>query len=266
MGWIMDTYSMLEGHTIQGVVTGKPLEIGGSPGRTEAAGRATMIITREILKKLKMPMEKTRIVIQGMGHVGRAAAKLIHEQGSTIIGVSDGSGGIYKESGLDIPSILRFLSTKGNLLKNYKEPGIKHISNQELLALDTDVLIPAALENQINEDNAANIKTRVIVEAANGPTTVGADKILHDKGIIVVPDILAGAGGITASYFEWVQNLQSFFWSEDEINEKLNGVMSKAFETVYEIHREKHVTLRTSAYMTALKKLAAARKVRGLFP
>jgi glutamate dehydrogenase/leucine dehydrogenase len=225
-----------------------------------------MIATREILKKLNLPVEKQRVVIQGMGNVGSISAKLIHELGAKIIAVSDVSEGIYNEAGLDIPDILKFLSTRGNLLKDYKKEGIKHISNQELLTLDTDILIPAALANQINKDNAPQIKARLIVEGANGPTTVEADEILNKKGVIIVPDILANAGGVTVSYFEWVQNLQNFYWQEDEINSKLNVIMCKAFESVYEIHKEKNVPLRSCAYVLALKKLAAVKKIRGVFP
>ena len=266
MGWLVDTYSALKGRWSPGVTTGKPLDLGGSLGRPEATGRGVMIITREILRKLNMPVENKRVVIQGMGNVGSIGAKLIHELGAKIIAVSDVSGGIQNDEGLDIPDILQFLSTKGNLLKDYKKDGLKRISNQELLVLETDILIPSALENQINEANAANINARLIVEAANGPTTVEADRILNDRGVIVVPDILANAGGVAVSYFEWIQNIQSFSWDENEINHKLNGVMCRAFETVYEIHKEKNVTLRTSAYMTALKKLVAVRKARGIFP
>jgi glutamate dehydrogenase/leucine dehydrogenase len=266
MGWIMDTYSMLKGYAVPGVVTGKPLDIGGSLGRPEATGRGVMITTREILKKLNMPIEKTRVVIQGMGNVGSISAKLLDEQGATVIAVGDVSGGLYRESGLDILGILRYLAMKGNLLKDYEQSGVTHISNQELLTLKTDVLIPAALENQINAANAANIQAKVIIEAANGPTTVEADKILNDRKIVVVPDILANAGGVVVSYFEWVQNIQSLMWDEDEINKTLSRIMCRAIETVYETHREKNVTLRTSAYMLALQKLVSAKKTRGIFP
>ena len=266
MGWVMDTYSKLKGYSVPGVVTGKPLAIGGSLGRTEATGRGVMIITREILKKLNIPVEKLRVAIQGMGNVGSMTARFIHELGATIVGVSDVSGGLHSESGLDIPDILRFLSTRGNLLKDYDPKGAKRITNEELLLLDTDVLIPAALENQINEKNAKDIKAKLIVEAANGPTTVGADKILQERGIIVVPDILTNAGGVVVSYFEWVQNLQSFMWSEEEINERLNRIMCNAFDAVYGMHTEKKTTLRTSAYMIALQKLVATGKTRGIFP
>ena len=266
MGWIMDTYSMLKGYAIPGVVTGKPIDIGGSLGRPEATGRGVMITTREILKKMNMQIDKVKVVVQGMGNVGGVSAKLLDEQGASVIAVSDVSGAIYRESGLDIPNILRYLATKGNLLKNYKQSGVTHITNQELLALKADVLVPAAMENQINKDTAPSIKVKLIVEAANGPTTVEADKILNKKNIVLVPDILANAGGVVVSYFEWVQNIQSLMWEEDEINNALNKIMCKAIETVYEMHREKNVSLRTSAYMIALKKLVTAKKIRGIFP
>ncbi|MCL2831927.1 MAG: Glu/Leu/Phe/Val dehydrogenase [Treponema sp.] len=266
MAWIMDTYSMLKGYAVPGVVTGKPLDIGGSLGRPEATGRGVMITAREILKKLGRPAKNIRAVIQGMGNVGSVSAKLLDGLGACVIGVSDVSGGIYRESGLDIPDILRFLAVKGNLLKDYKGEGVTCISNAELLVLKTDLLIPAALENQINEDNAADIKASVIIEAANGPTTVEADRILDERGVIVVPDILANAGGVVVSYFEWVQNIQSLMWDEDEINKTLDRIMCKAIDTVWDTHNEKNVSLRTSAYMLALKKLVAAKKTRGIFP
>ena len=266
MGWIMDTYSTLKGYATPGVVTGKPLNIGGSLGRPEATGRGVMIITREMLKKLNIPIAKSRIVIQGMGNVGSQSAKMLHELGAVIVGVSDVSDGLFNESGLDIPDILAFLSVKGNLLKDYKKPGAAHISNQDLLELPTDILVPAALENQINGQNAANIKAKLIIEAANGPTTVEADKILEEKGVLVVPDILANAGGVVVSYFEWVQNLQSFYWDEEEVNKGLNRIMCNAFEDVYKISQEKKSSLRTGAYMIALQKLVAVQKTRGIFP
>ena len=266
MAWIMDTYSVLKGHPVPGVVTGKPLDIGGSAGRVEATGRGVMIITREILKKLNIPMEKTRIAVQGMGNVGSIAAKLLDSLGAVIVGVSDVSGGIYCKGGLDIPDILQFLSEKGRLLRDYKKDGISHIDNQELLVLDTDILIPAAMENQITTSNAADIKAKLIIEGANGPTNRDADKMLFERGIVVVPDILANAGGVTVSYFEWVQNLQYFSWEEEEINHKLNRILCKAFEEVYAMHKEHKVSLRTSAYMIALKKLVTVQQIRGLFP
>lgn len=266
MGWIMDTYSMLKGHAVPGVVTGKPIEIGGSSGRPEATGRGVMITTREILKKQNKYFKDTRVVIQGMGNVGSIAAKLIHQEGAKIIAVSDVSAAIYHPDGLNIPAILSYLAVKGNLLIDYPDAGIQKICNSELLILETDILIPAALENQITSENAADIKANIIVEAANGPTTVAADEILDKKGIIVVPDILANAGGVVVSYFEWVQNIQSLVWDEDEINQTLNRIMCKAFEEVYVLHNEKEISLRTAAYATALKKLVKAKNIRGIFP
>lgn len=266
MGWIMDTYSMLKGHSVPGVVTGKPLDIGGSLGRPEATGRGVMITTREILKKLNIPITGVKVAIQGMGNVGSVSAKLIHAEGATIIAVSDVSGGIYNKVGLDIPSILNYLSVKGNLLENYDAPGVGHITNKELLEMECDVLIPAALENQITEQNAGNIKAKLIIEAANGPTTVAADAILEKENVIIVPDILANAGGVVVSYFEWVQNIQSLEWDEEEVNRTLNRIMCKAIDEVYAIHKEKNITLRTSAYALALQKLVKAKKIRGIFP
>jgi glutamate dehydrogenase/leucine dehydrogenase len=266
MGWIMDTYSMLKGYAVPGVVTGKPLDIGGSLGRPEATGRGAMIATRETLKKLGMPMEKCRVAVQGMGNVGSIAAKLLSELGATVIAVSDVSGGIHKASGLNVPAILAHLKTRGSMLKDYSEEGAARLTNEELLAIDTDVLIPAALENQINGDNAAKVKAKIIVEGANGPTTVEADKILDANGVTVVPDILANAGGVVVSYFEWVQNIQSLMWDEDEINRMLEKIMRNAFETVWATSAEKKVSLRTGAYMIALQKLVTAKKTRGIFP
>ena len=266
MGWIMDTYSMLKGRVTPGVVTGKPIDVGGSLGRAEATGRGVMITTRELLKKLNIPVEKIKIAVQGMGNVGGTSARLLHELGATIIAVSDVSEGIYKESGLDMPDVMKFLSTRGNLLKDYKKDGVSHISNKELLTIKTDILIPAAMENQINKDNAAQIQAKIIVEAANGPTTVEADVILNEKKIVVVPDILANAGGVVVSYFEWVQNLQSFSWSLEEVNSRLNRIMCDSFEAVYAHHTGKNVSLRTGAYMVAIQRLVSALKLRGIFP
>lgn len=266
MGWIMDTYSMLKGHAVPGVVTGKPLDIGGSLGRPEATGRGVMISMREILKKRNIDVKTIRVAVQGMGNVGSVAAKLITELGGTVVAVSDVSCGIYKGDGLNIEEVTNYLSVKGNYLKDYSGDGVSMISNSELLELDVDVLIPAALENQITKENAERVKASIIVEGANGPTTVEADEILEKKDITVVPDILANAGGVVVSYFEWVQNLQSFGWDEDAVNNALNGVICKAFEEVYALHQEKHVSLRTSAYAAALKKLVAAKKTRGIFP
>lgn len=266
MAIIMDTYSMLKGHSVPGVVTGKPIQLGGSLGRTEATGRGVMIATRELLKKLNMDPNGTTTVIQGMGNVGSQTSRLLHDLGLKIIAVSDVSTGIYKKDGLNIPEILDFLSVRGALLKDYKGEGIQFISNKELLELETVVLIPAALENQVNLTNVHDIKAKIIVEAANGPVAVSADPVLKDRGILVVPDILANSGGVVVSYFEWVQNIQSLAWDVENVNAELEKVMVKAFEEVYAKSLEKETTLRNAAYMVALERIVNAKKVRGIFP
>ena len=266
MGWIMDTFSMLKGYTIPSVVTGKPIDIGGSLGRSEATGRGVMFITREILHRMGIPVLGTRIAIQGMGNVGSTAAKLLFNEGARIVAVSDVSGGIFNPSGLNIPVIKEFLSTQGNYLKDFNESGITHISNQELLALDCEVLIPAALENQVTEEIAPKVKASIIVEGANGPTTVEADKILERNGKTVVPDILANAGGVVVSYFEWVQNIQSLMWDEEEVNKNLEKIMIRAFNDVWDKKQEKNTTLRMGAYMVAVNRISKAKKIRGVFP
>lgn len=266
MAWIMDTYSMLKGYTVPGIVTGKPIDIGGSLGRLEATGRGVMITTREILKKMGIQPKDVRVAIQGMGNVGGVSAKLLDELGCTIVAVSDVSGGIHDPSGLNVREVLDHLSARGALLKDYKASGVRHIGNEELLTCDADILVPAALENQITEQIAADIKATLIIEAANGPTTVEADAVLEKRGIPIVPDILANAGGVVVSYFEWVQNLQSLLWDEEEINKLLNSVMCKAIDEVYDLHTQKGITLRTSAYALALQKLVTAKKIRGIFP
>jgi len=266
MGWIMDTYSMFKGYAVPGVVTGKPIEIGGSLGRREATGRGVMLITLEILKRLGMPVKGTTIAIQGMGNVGGAAARLLYEKGCRIVAVSDVSGAIYNDEGLNINHVLEFLDGGKRLLKDYIAENVKHMSNRDLLTCDVDVLIPAALENQITEDIARDVKARVIVEGANGPTTVGADRILEERGIKVVPDILANAGGVVVSYFEWAQNLQYLTWDEDEINRSLEKIMIRAFNEVWNAAGSKNTTLRMGAYMVALDRLVKAKKIRGIFP
>jgi glutamate dehydrogenase/leucine dehydrogenase len=225
-----------------------------------------MITAREFLKKEGIAPESVRIAIQGMGKVGGVSAKLLFESGAKIIAVSDVSGGLYQEGGLNIPHILSYLSDKKSFLCEYQAEGISHITNAELLALDVDMLIPAALDNQITEANAELVRAKWIVEAANGPTTVAADEILARKGVTVVPDILANAGGVIVSYFEWVQNIQSLFWDENEVSKALNKIMCNAIEEVYKLHLEKGITLRTAAYAVALNKLVNAKKARGIFP
>ncbi len=267
MGWMMDTYSMLKGHCIHGVVTGKPIELGGALGRNEATGRGVMFTTKNILSRLNIPVKGTTVAIQGMGNVGSITAKLLDKEGMKVVAVSDVSGAIYNPGGLNIPEILKYLSKdRRNLLENYEEEGMNRISNSELLELDVTVLVPAALENQINSDNADRIRAKVIVEAANGPTTSQADEILEKKGITVVPDILANAGGVVVSYFEWVQNIQSVMWTEEAVNEKLKNIMDPAFEAVWNIADSKHTTLRTGAYLIAVKRVVEAKAARAIWP
>ncbi len=267
MGWMMDTYSMLKGHCVHGVVTGKPIELGGALGRNEATGRGVMFTTKNILSKMNVPVEGTTVAVQGMGNVGSITAKLLNEEGMKVVAVSDVSGGIYNPNGLDIPAIIDYLSKdRKNLLKDYNEDGMSRISNEELLELDVKVLVPAALENQINLTNADNIKADIIVEAANGPIAAEADEILEKKGITVVPDILANAGGVVVSYFEWVQNIQSVSWTEKEVNEKLKNIMDPAFEAVWDIAQKKNATLRTGAYLIAVKRVVEAKKARAIWP
>lgn len=267
MGWIMDTYSMFKGYTVPGVVTGKPIEVGGSLGRKEATGRGVMFMTKEILHRLGRPVIGTTVAVQGMGNVGGTAAKLLYHEGCKITAISDVSGGVYCKKGLNIPEIVQFLSeNNGRMLKDYNSPDITRISNEDLLTLDVDVLIPAALENQITEEIALNVKAPLIVEGANGPTTVDADKILERNNKVVVPDILANAGGVVVSYFEWVQNIQSLMWDEEEINRALEKIMIRAFNDVWNRAAEKKTSLRMGAYMVAIDRIVKARRIRGIFP
>ena len=267
MGWIMDTYSMFAGYTVHGVVTGKPIEIGGSLGRSQATGRGVMLTAREILHRMGMPIIGCKVAIQGMGNVGGTAARLLYKEGCVIRAVSDVRGGIYCKQGLDIDEISAFLANnKGKFLKDYTAPGVSQISNEELLCAEVDLLIPAALENQITEELAPKIKAQIIVEGANGPTTVGADQILEKKGIKTVPDILANGGGVVVSYFEWVQNIQSLMWDEQEVNSTLEKIMIRAFNEVWDNAIQNKTTLRMSAYIVALDRIVRAKKIRGVFP
>lgn len=267
MGWIMDTYSMMKGYTVPGVVTGKPIEIGGSLGRSEATGRGVMMVTEQLLNKFGKTVSGTKIAIQGLGNVGGTAARLMHKEGFKVIALSDVSGGVYNENGIDVDDVMKFFKENhGKLLKDYKADGLKRISNEELLTCDCDVLIPAAMENQINEDIAKNMKAKLVVEAANGPTTVEADKVLAERGIKVVPDILANCGGVVVSYFEWVQNIQSVMWEEDEVNKALKKIMVKAFNEVWDSAEDKKTTLRMGAYMVAINRIVSAKKIRAIFP
>jgi Glutamate dehydrogenase/leucine dehydrogenase len=268
MGWIMDTYSMFKGYTIPGVVTGKPLEIGGSLGRKEATGRGVVLVTREILHRLGQPVLGTKVAIQGLGNVGGTVAKLLFNEGCKVIAVSDVSGGIFDPKGLNIPEVLEYIEGgHGRFLKDYpEEESVKHITNEELLQAETDILIPAAIENQITEKIASKVKAKLIVEGANGPTTVDADKILESKNVMIVPDILANAGGVVVSYFEWVQNIQSLTWDEEEVNRTLEKIMIRAFNEVWEQSKIGNTTMRMGAYMVALDRIVKAKKIRGVFP
>ncbi|MGI6404203.1 MAG: Glu/Leu/Phe/Val family dehydrogenase [Oscillospiraceae bacterium] len=262
MGWIVDTYSTLKGYPNPGVVTGKPIELGGSLGRGEATGRGITITAKNALKALGRELKGATVAVQGMGNVGSVSAKLIHAAGAKIVAVSDVSTGIYNANGLNIPDILAFVAGGKNLLKDYKGD-VEFIDNGQLLTLDVDLLVPAAMENMINQDNAANIRAKLIVEGANGPTTVEADAILEQKGIPVIPDILANAGGVVVSYFEWVQNNQKFYWDEETVNQRLESVMNEAFRNVWEIAQEKKVTIRTGAYLIAVKKIVETLRMKG---
>lgn len=266
MGWVMDTYSMIKGRSTPAVVTGKPIELGGSLGRNAATGRGVMMNAKFILNKMGLRVEDTTVAIQGQGNVGGMTAELMDKEGFKVVAVSDISGGIYDPDGLDIPAIRKHLSVRGVTLATYENDKIQRISNDELLELPVTMLVPAALENQVNGGNADRVQAKVIVEGANGPLSNEADDILEKKGVIVVPDILANCGGVVVSYFEWVQNLQCVSWSEEDVNAKLFEVMSNAFNGVYDIAQEKNVTLRTGAYLIAVKRVVEVNKKRGLWP
>lgn len=267
MGWIMDTYSMFKGYTVPGVVTGKPIEVGGSLGRKEATGRGVMLVTREILHRLGKPVLGARVAVQGMGNVGGTAAKLLHGEGCCIVAVSDVSGGIRCKAGLDISGVLDFLQSGSSMqLKDYERSGVEHITNEELLTSDVDVLVPAAMENQITREIAGKVCAKIIVEGANGPTTVEADGVLESRGVNVVPDILANAGGVVVSYFEWVQNIQSLTWDEEEVNRTLEKIMIRAFNEVWSETEKSKTTMRMGAYKVAIDRIVKAKKIRGVFP
>lgn len=267
MAWIADTVSMLERKTVIDVVTGKPIPLGGSKGRKEATGRGVAIVTSELLKRRGQELSGATIAVQGYGNVGSAAATILDQMGCTIVAVSDISGGLYHPRGLDIASVNQHVATHPrHLLEGYEAPGVEKISNAELLTSEVDVLIPAAIEHQIRADNAPYIQANMIVEGANGPTTRQADQILNDRCVIVVPDILANAGGVVVSYFEWVQDLQCFFWDEDEVNSNLKRIMVRSFNEVWDFCQEQEVPLRLGAYMLAVDRVAGAVASRGIFP
>ena len=265
MAWMMDTYSMNKGRPVPGVVTGKPTEIGGSIGRTSATGKGLYFVIEAMCKKLELELKTQSIVVQGFGNVGGTIADFLYREGCKVIGVSDISGGIYNEEGLNISKLLDW-THNGNYLKEYKDDNYQLISNDDLLATKCDILIPAALENQITEDNVDKINCKIILEGANGPTTPEADKVLFNKGIHVIPDILANSGGVCVSYFEYVQDIRAYFWDIDRINKELNRIILEAFEEVYMVHKKRNISLRTAAYIIAVSRIARAIELRGIFP
>ncbi len=267
MAWLMDTISMLQGYMVTEVTTGKPVALGGSLGRAEATGRGAVIAMVEALRRQERDPAGMRVAIQGFGNVGQYAADiLVSEYGSKVVAVSDVSGAVYNPNGLDIPSLLNHVRSGRLLAEDGVNGGVDHMTNAELLTLDVDVLIPAALENQVTVDNADQIRAGLIVEGANGPTTFEAAAILYDRGVTVVPDILANAGGVIVSYFEWVQDLQAFFWDVDEVRAQLNRAMSRAFNEVWSLAQAQNVNLRTAAYMLGVERVFSAFQLRGLFP
>jgi glutamate dehydrogenase (NAD(P)+) len=262
MAWIMDTYSMHVRHTVTAVVTGKPVEMGGSLGRREATGRGCMIVTKEALGHLGMPVNGATIAVQGFGNVGSVAAQLLAREGCRIVAISDRSGALYNRKGVDIAAAIAYIRQR-KTLEGFT--GGEPISNDELLTLDVDVLVPAALENVITSRNAGKIRAKIICEGANGPTTAGADSVLDEKGVFVIPDILANAGGVTVSYFEWVQDRGGYFWSEDVVNQRLTEIMVRCFHDVLHLSRQHKVNMRTAAYMVSINRVATVHRLRGIY-
>jgi glutamate dehydrogenase (NAD(P)+) len=262
MAWVMDTYSMHVGHTSTAVVTGKPIEMGGSLGRREATGRGVMIVTREAAQHLGLDIKQATVAVQGFGNVGSVSADLLSKIGAKIVAVTDWKGGVYNPDGLDIDKMIEF-SKQHKTIDGF--PGGEPIENEQLFSLDVDVLVPAALENQITEDNASSIRAKIIAEGANGPTTPEAHRQLHERGIFVIPDILANAGGVTTSYFEWVQDRHGYFWEESEVNKRLESKMVEAFHDVLETSIKYKIDMRTAAYVVAINRVATVTKMRGMY-
>src|SRR5919206_918501 len=263
MAWIFDTYSMNKGHSVLGVVTGKPLTIGGSLGREEATARGALYCVREAVRKKQMSLSDTRVAVQGFGNVGSYLAKFLAEDGATVIAVSDSSSGLHNPNGIDVPAVIAHKRETGTL-EGFR--GGEAITNDELLLLECDVLAPCALEQVITEDNAAQVRAKIIVEGANGPVTPAADDILEDRGVLVLPDILANAGGVVVSNFEWVQGLQEYFWKEAEVNAKLNDIVTRAFNETWATHEQRGVSMRLAAYGLAVQRVAEATTTRGIYP
>lgn len=267
MAWMADTVTMLEDKASMEIVTGKPISLGGSLGRKEATGRGVAIITRELIKRRQGDLATTTVAVQGYGNVGSSAATILQEMGCKIVAVSDISGGLYCAHGLDTASLTEYQANHPkHLLEGYEAPGVERITNEELLSTDVDVLIPAALEHSIRADNADSIRAKMIVEGANGPTTSEADAILNARGVAIVPDILANAGGVVVSYFEWVQDLQYFFWEEEEVNDRLERIMVRSFKEVWDVAQAQQVPMRLGASILAISRVAEAVQLRGLFP
>ena len=262
MAWFMDTYSMHVGHTATAVVTGKPIEMGGSLGRREATGRGVMIVTREAARHLGFSLKGATVAVQGFGNVGSVSADLLAKEGAKVVAVTDWKGGVANKNGLDVTKMLEF-SKKNKTIDGF--PGGEGISNEDLFDLDVDILVPAALENQITIENAPSIKAKIVTEGANGPTTPEAHRLLHERGVFVIPDILANSGGVTTSYFEWVQDRHGYFWPEDEVNAKLEAKMVEAFDDVLETAKKYKVDMRTAAYIVAISRVATVTKMRGMY-
>ena len=263
MAWIMDTYSMTMGYSSLGVVTGKPLSMGGSAGRNEATARGTLFCIREACQVIRRPLRGATVAVQGYGNAGAIAARLLRDDGARVVAVSDSKGGAYSTRGLDLAAVDDHKARTGSLVGL---KGAERITNDELLEVKCDILVPAALENQITLKNANLIRARIVAEAANGPTTPGADRVLKDHNVFVIPDILCNAGGVTVSYFEWAQNLQGFFWDEAQVNKELERFMKRAFHEVHQVCRVHKCDMRTAAYVLAVGRVAEATRVRGLFP
>ena len=262
MAWVMDTYSMHVGHTATAVVTGKPIEMGGSLGRREATGRGVMIVTREAAKHLSLDMNNATVAVQGFGNVGSVSADLLSKLGAKIVAVTDWKGGVYSASGLDIPKMIDY-AKQHSTIDGF--PGGEPIDNEKLFTLEVDVLVPAALENQITMENAPGIRAKIVAEGANGPTTPDAHRHLHERGVFVIPDILANAGGVTTSYFEWVQDRHGYFWVEDEVNTRLEAKMCEAFRAVLQTSLKYKTDMRTAAYIVAISRVATVTKMRGMY-
>jgi glutamate dehydrogenase (NAD(P)+) len=263
MAWMMDTYSMTQGKSVPGVVTGKPLLVGGSAGRREATGRGIVYVLYQAVHRLGQEIKGRKVVVQGFGNVGGVAARMLWRDGAVVQGVSDYRGGVWTSQGLDVRALEQHVKETGSVVGF---PGADAISNKDILEQPCDILLPAATGSQIREDNADRIQAKIVVEGANGPTTPEADVILHNRGILVIPDILANAGGVVVSYFEWVQGLQFFFWKESEITSRLQEIMARAFTRVWNISKKEHVNLRTAALMEGVRRVADAHQVRGLYP